>query len=407
MKKRIYLDHAATTPIRSEVLETMKPYFDRDFGNPSGLYTEARDAKLILDNTRKKAVRLIGARKPSEIVFVGGGTESCNLAIKGIARANKNFGKHIILSKIEHYAVLCPTRYLREKEDFKTTYIRPDREGIVQSEDIKKLITDETILVSIMYANNEIGTINPISDISKVIRKIKTQRLKTGNTTPLYFHTDACQAAGYLDINVEHLGVDLMTLNGSKIYGPKGVGILYIKEGTKIQSIVQGGGQEKDIRSGTENIPSIVGFIKALSLVQSEKNKETQRLTILRNYFTKELLKLPKTCLNGHAKKRLPNNVNISILDIEGESMLLYLDEKGVAISTGSACHAHNLESSHVLRGIGRSHDVAHGSLRFTMGRSTTRVHVDYVLKALPGIIKKLRVMSPVKLSEKECEKND
>ncbi|MFH1749572.1 MAG: cysteine desulfurase family protein [bacterium] len=402
--RRVYLDHAATTPTRSEVSKVMQPYFDKDFGNSSALYEEGRTVNLVLDRARKKVARLIGARKPQEIVFVGGGTESCNLAIKGVARANKNLGKHIIVSKIEHYAVLCPTRYLREKEDFKTTYIRPDKNGIVQPGDIQKLITDDTTLVSIMYANNEIGTINPIFEISKVIKKVKAQRLKKGNNTPLYFHTDACQAAGYLDINVEHLGVDLLTLNGSKIYGPKGVGILYIKEGTKIQSIIQGGGQERDLRSGTENISSIAGFAKALSLVQSERSKESQRLISLRNYFIKELLKLPKTCLNGHAKKRLPNNVNISILDIEGESMLLYLDEKGVAVSTGSACHAHDLEPSHVLRGIGRSHDASHGSLRFTMGRSTTKADLDYVLRILPDIIKKLRTMSPVKLSKKECE---
>ncbi|MFC1656736.1 cysteine desulfurase family protein [Patescibacteria group bacterium] len=407
MKKRIYLDHAATTPVRSEVTKAMQEYFASNFGNPSGLYLEARDAKLILDRSRKDVARLIGARKPSEVIFVGGGTESCNLAIKGIARANKIKDSHLLVSKIEHYAVLCPTRYLREKEGFKTTYIKPDREGIVQPEDIKKLITDKTILISIMYANNEIGTINPISEIAKIIKKIKAQRSKAGNNTPLYFHTDACQAAGYLDINVGHLGVDLMTLNGSKIYGPKGVGILYIKEGTLIQPVIQGGGQEKDIRSGTENIPSIVGFAKALSLTQSERNKESQRLIKLRNYFINELLKFPKTCLNGHAKKRLPNNVNISVLDIEGESILLYLDEKGVAISTGSACHAHDLEPSHVIRGIGRSQDAAHGSLRFTMGKSTTKKDLDYVLKVLPNIISKLRTMSPIKLSEKECEKND
>lgn len=394
-QKRIYLDYAATTPQSPEVLEVMKPYFEEEFGNPSAIYEHGRKAKLVVDRARKKVARLIGARKSQEIVFTSGGTESCNMAIMGITRANKDKGKHILTSRIEHFAVLCPIRYLQKKEGFTATHIRPDAKGIVHPEFVEKLIKDNTVLVSIIYANNEIGTINSIPEIAKVIKRVKTKREKTKNTTPIYFHTDACQAAGYQDLNVEKLGVDLMTINGGKIYGPKGSGILYIKEGVVIDPIIFGGGQEEDRRSGTENLPGIVGFAKALSLVQNKRKKEAIRVQKLRDYLWKEIQqKIKGVRLNGDPKKRLPNNLNITVYDVEGESVVLYLDEKGVEVSTGSACHAKDLEPSHVLTAIGLPNEEAHGSLRITLGKYTTKADIDYFLKVIPEIVKKLRSVS-------------
>ncbi len=383
--KRIYLDHAATTYMDPKVRESMKPYWEENFGNPSSIYEEGREAKRAISNARLKVAEVLNAR-PDEIIFTSGGTESDNIAILGLARSYKNKGNHIITSKIEHHAVLDSCKKL-EKEGFEISYIDVDKDGILDLKQFKSALKYETILVSIMYANNEIGSIQPIKEIAKIIRNHKA-----------ILHTDAVQAPSYLDLNVLKLGVDLMTLNGSKIYGPKGVGLLYKKRGSKIEPLVYGGGQEAGLRSGTENVAGIVGFAKAIELAQKDKEKESERLIKLRDYFIEEILKtLPKSQLNGSQKDRLPNNVNISIMGIEGEAMVLYLDAKGVACSTGSACTSDILEPSHVIKAIKTPDDYAHGSLRFTMGKKTTKADIDYLLKVLPEVINKLKSISAIK----------
>lgn len=382
---RIYLDHAATTYMDPKVRESMKPYWEENFGNPSSIYEEGREAKRAISNARLKVAEVLNAR-PDEIIFTSGGTESDNIAILGLARSYKNKGNHIITSKIEHHAVLDSCKKL-EKEGFEISYIDVDKDGILDLKQFKSALKYETILVSIMYANNEIGSIQPIKEIAKIIRNHKA-----------ILHTDAVQAPSYLDLNVLKLGVDLMTLNGSKIYGPKGVGLLYKKRGSKIEPLVYGGGQEAGLRSGTENVAGIVGFAKAIELAQKDKEKESERLIKLRDYFIEEILKtLPKSQLNGSQKDRLPNNVNISIMGIEGEAMVLYLDAKGVACSTGSACTSDILEPSHVIKAIKTPDDYAHGSLRFTMGKKTTKADIDYLLKVLPEVINKLKSISAIK----------
>lgn len=392
--KRIYLDHAATTYLDPEVKKAMKPYWSLKFGNPSSLYLEGRIAKKAIEDSREKIAQFLNAL-PSEIFFVSGGTESDNLAILGTALANKDKGNHLITSNIEHHAVLHSFQYL-EKQGFKVTYLPVNKCGIVSPESVSKALTAKTILISIMYANNEIGIIEPISEISKGFKSFCTS--DSVLHTP-YFHTDACQAAGYLDLDVNKLGVDLMTLNGSKIYGPKGIGILYVRKETGIQPIIFGGGQEKGFRPGTENVPGIVGFTKALELVQQNKDKEVKRLAELRNYLIKEIMAtIPKVVLNGHPTKRLPNNVNISILDIEGEALILHLDKLGISASTGSACTSLSLEPSHVLLALGLPHEACHGSLRLTLGKKTTKKDVDYVLKVLPQVVENLRNISPIRL---------
>ena len=402
MRKLIYLDHAATTPLSPEVKAAMEPFWSKNFGNPSSIYQIGIMAKEALNQARHKIAKILGA-KASEIVFTAGGTESANLAILGLSRALKNNLKksgHIITTQIEHPAVLNSVLALK-KEGFSFTALPVDKYGLVAPEQIKKAIKPETILVSIMYANNEIGTIEPIAEIGKLLKIINKER-KIKNLPKIYFHTDACQAAGYLDLNVEKLGADLLTLNGSKTYGPKGSGILYVKSGTPIKPLIFGGGQEKGLRSGTENVPAFIGLAKALELTQKNKNKESQRLKKLSQNLTERILKtIPKTFINGHPQKRLPNNVNITILDIEGEALLLHLDNYGICASTGSACHSQNLEPSHVLQAIGLPREIIHGSLRLTLGKETTQKEIDYVVKVLPKIVKKLRELSPIKLSIK------
>lgn len=387
-KKEIYLDHASTTYLDSRVTKAMLPYFEKEFGNPGSLHNLGLRAKSAVDNSKKKIAEILNCL-PEEIIFTSGGTESINLAIKGIALAK---GKgHIITSQIEHPAVLETCRYL-EKKGFSVTYLGVDRFGMISLEELKKSIRPDTILVSIMFANNEIGTIEPVSEIGKICREKR-----------ILFHTDACQAGGVLNLDVQKLNLDLMTLNGSKIYGPKGVGILYRKKGIRLEPLIHGGGQEFGLRSGTENVAGIVGFAKALEIAQSEKNSENKRLAGLRDYFITEVLKrIPKSFLNGHPTKRLPNNANISFLNIEGESILLYLNEAGIYVSTGSACSSHKLEISHVLNAIGLKHDAAHGSIRFTLGKKTTKTELDSVLKVLPGIVDSLRKLSPLHLEMKD-----
>jgi len=392
---KVYLDHAATTPTDPRVAKTMLPYLSKVYGNAGSLHQSGRKALSTIFQARKIIARILNC-KPEEIIFTGSGTESDNLAILGAARANKNFGNHIITSNIEHHAVLYPCEQL-EKEGFKVTFSKVDKDGLLLLDSFKEAINDQTILVSVMYANNEIGTIQPIEKIGAIIKGVRVEREKRGIKTPILFHTDACQAAGYLDLDVQKLGVDFLTLNGSKIYGPKGTGVLYIRIGVKIEPIIFGGGQESGKRSGTENTPGIVGLAKALEISQKLRKKESWREERLRDYFIKQILKnISKVVLNGHPRERLPNNVNISILDIEGEAMLLWLDKYGIFVSTGSACDSQSLEPSHVILALGRPYEYANGNLRFTLGRKTTKKDIDYVLKVLPKIVKELRKISPV-----------
>ncbi len=410
--REVYLDHAATTYLDPRVKEAMEPYWEIEYGNPSSLYRSGRRAKDGLDEARTTIARILNC-KPEEIIFTGGGTEAINLAIFGVARSYSNVLKnirigtadehtasrgHLITSKIEHHAVLHSMEAL-SKEGFEVTYLDVDEYGLVDPINLRQAIRPDTILVSIMYANNEIGTIEPIEEIGKIIKEIRVERKAAGTSTPIFFHTDACQAAGSLDMEVEKLGVDLLAFNGSKIYGPKGVGALYMRRGVRVKPIIYGGGQENNLRSGTENVPGIVGFAKAFELAQKEQEKENERLTELRDYLTGRLLKeIPKTVLNGHPVRRLPNNVNVSVLDIEGEGVILYLDAKGVYISTGSACTSTTLDPSHVILAIGQPYEYAHGSLRFTLGKRTTKEDLDYVMEVFPGVVEKLRKMSPVRM---------
>ncbi len=370
------------------VQNAMEPFLVENFGNAGGLYREGRIAKEAMEGARTTVAKIIGAR-PEEIIFTSGGTEADNLAIFGVARA---LGRgHIITTKFEHHAVLEPCQQLTKEarlpdgQGFDVTFLDVGANGVVNQEDVKKALRPETILVSIMYANNEIGTIQPIAEIGLEIRNWK---LEIGGKTP-FFHVDACQAAGYLDINVNNLGVDLMTINGPKIYGPKGIGFLYRKLGVRMKPQILGGGQETRMRSGTEPVVLIAGLAKALEIVQAERVAESTRLTPLRDHFISELRKrVPDAVLNGHPTKRLPNNVNISIPGANGEEVVLRLDAAGISCSTGSACAAESSEPSHVILALGRSRELANGSLRLTMGRSTTKEDIDYVLEKLSDTIK-------------------
>lgn len=395
-KKRVYLDNASTTKIDPKVLGVMLPCLKEKYGNPSSIYFEGRIAKNAIEESRGKIAKIIGAEK-DEIIFTSGGTESDNLAIFGIARANKNKGKHLIVSAIEHKAVLDSCKRL-EKDGFEITYLPVDNGGLVSLEELKKSIRPDTILVSIMYANNEIGTIEPVKKISQIIKESKNKNI--------IFHTDACQAVGALSINVKELGVDAMTFSSSKIYGPKGVGCLYLNKKSFIEPIIYGGGQEKSVRSGTENVASIVGFSEALKISENKRLSESKRLTSLRDYFLAKIIKeIKDVTINGSVKERLPNNINISIKGVEGESLILLLDNKGISCSTGSACSSMDLNPSHVLLGIGVPVELAHCSIRFTLGRYTKKSDLDYTVKVLSDSVKKIREMSlipvPLEVSKK------
>ena len=381
--KRIYLDYAATTPTHPEVVKAMLPYFSDKFGNPSGLYSYAQEAKGALEEARAKVANLIGARD-EEIVFTSGGTEADNFALKGVAFANESRGNHIITGSIEHHAVLATCKFL-ETRGFRVTYLPVDGYGLVDPDDIRKTITDKTILISVMYANNEVGTIEPIADIARIAKE-----------AGIYLHTDAVQAVGHIPANVDELGVDLLTMSAHKLCGPKGIGALYIRKGTRLIPFMHGGGQERKRRASTENVPGIVGLGGAVELAQSELSQEAERQSQLRDRLIHSLSeRIEQTRLNGHPVKRLPNNVNISIDFVEGESMLLNLDLEGIGASTGSACSSATLEPSHVLLAMGLSHEQAHGSLRFTLGKWTTEEEIERVLEVLPPIVARLRAMSP------------
>ncbi|MDD5156254.1 MAG: cysteine desulfurase NifS [Candidatus Omnitrophica bacterium] len=382
--ERIYLDYAATTPCDPRVSEAMQPYFFEKFGNPSSIHSFGQEAKKGIEDAREITSGFLGA-KPEEIVFTSGGTESNNSAIKGVAYALNSKGNHIVTSSIEHHAVTEPAKFL-EKHGFKVTFVKVDKYGLVDPQDIKKAITDKTILISVMHANNEIGTIEPISEIGRIARE-----------KDIYFHTDAVQTVGHIPVDVNELGVDLLSLSAHKFYGPKGVGALYIRKGTRLERFLHGGGQERSRRGSTHNTPGIVGMGRALELCKEKMREEAQFQTRLRDRLIKELPeKIPDIYLNGHPQKRLPNNVNFSIKYIEGESILLNLDMLGIAASTGSACTSESLEPSQVLLAIGLSHEIAHGSLRLTLGRWTKEEDIDYLLEHLPAIVQNLRAMSPL-----------
>ena len=394
--KRIYMDNAGTTPMRSEVLDAMLPYLTQKFGNASTIYSYGRESKKALEDSREKVANLIGA-DPKEIYFTSGGTEADNWALKGIAYANMNMGKLIITSSIEHHAILHTCQGL-EKQGFKITFSPVDEYGLVDVKHIIDSITDETIMVSIMHANNEIGTIQPIKEIGKAIRH---------KNLNIVFHTDAVQTVGKIPVNVKDMDVDLLSMSSHKIYGPKGVGALYIRKGVKMAPFMTGGAQESNRRAGTEDIPGIVGFGKAAELTKSEQEQQYDKLIALRDKLIKGIMKtIPYTRLNGHPTLRLPHNVNISFEFIEGEALLLNLDMKGICGSSGSACTSGSLDPSHVLLAIGLPHEIAHGSLRLTLGRENSEQDVDYVLEVLPGIVNKLREMSPLFAERKEQPKN-
>ncbi|MBI2638585.1 cysteine desulfurase [Candidatus Peregrinibacteria bacterium] len=396
----IYFDHAATTPLDPRVFEAMKPYFTQWYGNPSSIYRFAQKARQAIDDARERTAKILEC-VPREVIFTSCGTESNNFFILGAAAAYKKFGKHIITTKIEHDSVLKPLEHL-ESQGFEVTYLDVGKNGIVDAEDVQKALRPDTIFVTIMYANNEIGTIQPIQEISRVIEYYSKTHPQPSilNPSPL-FHTDACQAAPYLDISVKNLGVDAMTLNGGKIYGPKGVGALFIREGVELTPLLFGGGQEYRKRSGTENVPAIVGFAKALSLVQSDRKIETKRLLKLRDKLINGILKkIPESRLNGDSKNRLPNNINVSFRGLEGEAILLRLDMLNIAASSGSACTSGYLEPSHVIRAINSNSEWTHSSTRFSLGHGNTEEEVDFVLKHLPKIIQELREISPFSSGE-------
>lgn len=381
--KTIYMDNSATTPARKEVVEEMIPYLTENFGNPSSIYEIGKISKHAIDKARKNVADALGAEE-NEIYFTSGGTESDNWAIKGIAFANRNKGKHIITSSIEHHAVLHTCLWL-EGQGFEVTYLPVDKYGMVTLEELKNAIRDDTILISIMLANNEIGTIQPVEEIGKIARENR-----------IYFHTDAVQAIGHVPIDVKKMNIDLLSLSGHKFEGPKGCGALYIRKGVKIETLLHGGAQERKRRAGTENVPAIMGLGKAIELAAGEIGETDKNLLVLRERLIEGLLKIPKTHLNGHPTQRLANNVNITFEYIEGESLLLLLNAKGIFASTGSACNSSSLEPSHVLMACGVPHEIVHGSLRLSLGRMNSEKDVDRVLEALPEIVQKLRNMSPL-----------
>lgn len=382
--KRIYFDHSATTPVDAEVAAVMVEYMTDKFGNASSIHSFGREARKAVDEAREKVAALIGATA-NEIFFTSGGTEGDNLAIKGVAFANRKKGNHIITSAIEHHAVLHTCEYL-EKHGFEVTYLPVDEYGMVRVEDVKNAITDHTILISIMFANNEVGTIQPIKEIGAIAKE-----------KGIYLHTDAVQAVGHIPIDVKEQNIDLLALAGHKFSAPKGIGVLYIRKGVRIQAMQHGGGHERNMRAGTENVPGIVALGKACEIAKRDMDSEIARLTRFRDKIISEVTaKIPHVKLNGHPTLRLPGHVNFSFLYLEGESLLLNLDLKGIAASSGSACTSGSLDPSHVLLAMGLSHEVAHGSLRVSMGHGNTQEEVDYFLKVLPEIIEKLRAMSPL-----------
>jgi len=386
---RLYLDYAATTPVHPDVVKEMIPFFSDYYGNPSSIHSIGQEAREGIEVARTRIATLIGAR-PEEIVFTSGGSEADNFALKGIAFSKENKGNHIITTNIEHHAVLETARFL-QKRGLKVTYLKVDRDGLVDPQDVKHAITAGTILVSIMHANNEVGTLQPISEISRITSE-----------AGVYFHTDSVQTVGHLPVDVKKLGLDMMSMSAHKLYGPKGVGALYLRRGIRITPLIHGGQQEYGRRASTENVPGIVGFGKAAEIALKEIDTEAERITSLRNKLIKGLMeRIDRIQLNGHPTKRLPNNVNISVEFVEGESLCLNLDMEGICSSTGSACSSSSAEPSHVLSALGIPPQLAHGSLRFSLGKWTTGDEIDRVIETLSRIVSKLRAISPLIKSRK------
>lgn len=390
----VYMDHAATTFTKPEVAEAMLPFVKEHFGNPSSLYSIGRENKEAVETAREQLARALGADS-KEIYFTSGGTESDNWAVKGTAFARRKKGKHIITTSIEHHAVLYPCEYL-ETQGFEVTYLPVDRHGLIEPAELETAIRKDTILISVMYANNEIGTIEPIQKMGEIAKEHE-----------IPFHTDAVQVIGTIPLNMKHMhrNIDMLSLSSHKFYGPKGIGALYIKEGTEIDSCMHGGGQERRKRAGTENIAGIVGMGKAIEIATKNIESHNEKIIKMRDRLLGEVLQIPHCELNGHPEKRLAGNLNFSFEYIEGESLLLMLDQMGICSSTGSACSSGSLEPSHVLKAIGVPPEIAQGSLRLTLGDANSEEDIDYVLEVLPGIVEKLRAMSPFYKPAKECEK--
>lgn len=384
--KRVYLDHNATTPLHPEVLEEMMPYLTEKFGNASSVHSYGREAREAIDEAREKVARLIGAR-PEEIVFTSGGTESDNMAIKGVAYLMRERGKgnHIITSSIEHHAVLNTCKYL-EKKGFEVTYLRVDKYGVVDLDQLVDSITDKTILITIMHANNEIGTIQPLEEIGRIAKE-----------RGIIFHTDAVQTVGKIPVNVDELGVDLLSLSAHKIYGPKGVGALYVRRGVRLEKLIHGGHHERNRRAGTENVPGIVGLGKAAELAMKNMDEEREHLWNLSERLKRGIMeRVEYVYQNGHPEKRIPNTINLSFEFVEGESIVLGLDMHGICVSTGSACTSGSLEPSHVLMAIGLRPELAHGSIRFSLGMGNTEEEIDYTIEKVAEVVERLRMMSPL-----------
>jgi cysteine desulfurase len=380
----VYLDHAATTPVHPKVLEAMMPYFSGKFGNPSNLHDIGRESKNAVEEARGRTAALIGA-KPEEIFFTSSGAESNNFALKGLAQANSQKGKHIIVSQLEHFSILHPAKTL-EKSGFTVTYLPTDRDGIVDPADVAKAITKDTVLVSIMHANNEIGTIEPIEEISRITKE-----------KGVLLHTDAVASTGWIPVDVKTLGVDALSLSGHQFYGPKGAAALFVRKGVRIKPQIEGGIQEDGRRAGTENVPAIVGLGRAAELAAAEITARMNYLAPLRDRLQQGLMdKIDHMVVNGHPAKRLPHSLNVSMWYVEGESMLLFLNMQGISVSSGSACTSRSLKSSHVLTCIGTDAAVANGTLLMTLGMGTTREDIDYVVEKLPPIVQRLREMSPL-----------
>ena len=382
--KGVYMDNNATTPVHPEVMEVMLPFFSEHFGNPSSIHWAGREVKKGIETARESVASFLKC-DPKEIVFTAGGSESDNLAIKGVCEALKDKGNHIITTRVEHPAVLHTCEYM-EKQGFQVTYLPVDMDGMINLEDLKNAITDKTILITIMFANNETGTIFPIAEIGKIAKERKVT-----------FHTDAVQAAGKIPLDVNALNVDLLTISAHKLYGPKGVGVLYVRKGTKMKPMIHGGGQERNRRAGTENVTGLVGMGKACEIAMRDMDAESERLLRLRERLHKGLTqKIEHVKLNGHPSMRLNNTLNVSFEYVEGESLLLNLDMDGVAASSGSACSSGSLEPSHVLTAMGLPHEVAHGSVRFSLGRSNTEADIDKIIEIMPPVVARLRAMSPL-----------
>lgn len=382
--RQVYLDYSATTPVKDQVLEAMIPYYKECYGNPSSLYAMGRENKEAIDKAREQVANLINA-DPKEIFFTSGGTEADNWALTGVANSLKHKGNHIITTKIEHHAILHTCEYL-EKQGFKVTYLDVDKEGRVSPEAVENAITDETILISIMMVNNEVGTVQPIREIAGIARKKN-----------VLFHTDAVQGLGNVEIDVRALGVDMLSMSAHKIYGPKGVGALYIKKGLRISNFSHGGAQEMGKRAGTENLPGVVGFGKAAELARENFASHVKHTSGIRNYMMERITtEIPKVYVNGSIKHRHPGNMNLTFDFIEGESLLILLDMKGISVSTGSACSSKSLKPSHVLDAMGVPWEMIHGTLRFTVGDFTTKEDADYVIDELKAIVKRLREISPI-----------